>query len=89
MKIMETPPLVSINTFDFNQLAFSDGKLFCGKMSEKLSIQGLEVNTVPVPKICILHTEFRWFASCPLPSSFFPLPALLSDMSTASFIAML
>lgn len=58
-------------------------------MSEELLIPGLEVSTVPVPKICILHTEFGWFASCPLPSSFFPLPTLLSDMSTAYFIAML
>jgi len=81
--------LFSINIFNFNQLAFSDGKLFYGKMSEELSVPGLEVSTIPIPKICISHTEFSWFAICPLPSSFSPLPALLPHICTVFFIAML
>lgn len=68
MKIMGKN--ISLSTFNFNRLAFSHDKLFHGKMSEELSLQGLELNTVPLPKIqfCILN----WFglqSVCFLPLS--------------------
>lgn len=58
-------------------------------MSEELSVRSLEVDAVPLPKIQFCVLNFSWLAICPLPSSFSPLSALLSHMSSVLFIVTL